>query len=309
MKTAAFTHLHVHSQYSLLDGAIRLPDLFSTVRTHGMDTVALTDHGNMYGVVDFYKRAKQEGVRPIFGCETYITGDRLDRTERKNYHLILLAKDQVGYQNLTYLNSKGFLEGFYHNPRIDKALLKERSQGLIGLSACLGGEVAQALSRGGYAAAKEAALEYQSLFEKGDFYLEVMDNGLPEQAVLNGELRRIAGETGIPLVATGDCHYVRREDARAHEVLMAIQQGRTLTDDKRLKHDVDAYYIKSPAEFERAFHDVPQALESTVEIAGRCHVELDLGKTYLPRYKVPPEFATAEGVEDLDRYCGHIARE
>jgi DNA polymerase-3 subunit alpha len=305
----SFTHLHVHSQYSLLDGAIRLPDLFKTVRGHGMDAVALTDHGNMYGVVDFYKRAKQEGIKPIFGCETYITSDRFDRTERKNFHLILLAKDQVGYHNLTYLNSKGFLEGFYYNPRIDKQLLKEHSEGLIGLSACLGGEVAQSLQRGGYAAAKEAALEYQSLFGKGDFYLEVMDNGIPEQAVLNDELRRISQETGIPLVATGDCHYVQRADARAHDVLMAIQQGRTLADEKRLTHkDIDAFYIKSAAEFEAAFHDLPQALESTVEIARRCNVELDLGKTYLPRYKVPPEFGVGEAA-DLDGYCAQIARE
>ena len=304
---AAFTHLHVHSQYSLLDGAIRLPDLFSTVKGHGMDAVALTDHGNMYGMVDFYTRAKQEGVKPIFGCETYITSDRFDRTERKNFHLILLAKDQVGYQNLQYLNSKGFLEGFYYNPRIDKKLLKERSEGLIGLSACLGGEVAQSLARGGYAAAKDVALEYASIFGKGDFFLEVMDNGLPEQATLNGELGNISRETGIPLVATGDCHYVRRKDARAHEVLMAIQQGRTLTDDKRLKHDVDAYYIKSAAEFEAAFHDLPQALESTALIAKRCNVELDLGKTYLPQYKVPPEFG--EGDAGIDAYTRQIAKE
>jgi DNA polymerase-3 subunit alpha len=219
-----------------------------------------------------------------------------------------LAKDQVGYHNLQFLNSKGFLEGFYYNPRIDKALLKERSQGLIGLSACLGGEVAQSLQRGGYAAAKEAALEYASLFDQGDFYLELMDNGIPEQAVLNGELKRISHETGIPVVATGDCHYVRRTDAKAHEVLMAIQQGRTLADEKRLSHSVDAFYIKSAAEFEAAFHDLPQALESTVDIAKRCNVELKLGETYLPRYKVPPEFGVGDSA-DLDGYCAKVARD
>ncbi len=304
-----FTHLHVHSQYSLLDGAIRLPDLFKTVRGHGMDAVALTDHGNMYGMVDFYKRAKAEGIKPIFGCETYITSDRFDRTERKNYHLILLAKDQVGYHNLQYLNSKGFLEGFYYNPRIDKTILRERSEGLIGLSACLGGEIAQTLNSGGYAAAREVAKEYAGIFAPGDFFLEVMDNGLPEQAVLNGELRNIAKETGIPLVATGDCHYVARKDARAHEVLMAIQQGRTLTDEKRLKHDVDSYYIKTSAEFETAFHDLPQALESTADIAKRCNVELDLGKTYLPRFRVPPEFGGNGPSEtwDLDGFTRTVA--
>ena len=185
--SGTFTHLHVHSQYSLLDGAIRLSDLFKTVRGHGMDTVALTDHGNMYGMVDFYKRAKAEGVKPIFGCETHITSDRTDRTERKNHHLILLAKDQVGYHNLQYLNSMGFLEGFYYNPRIDKKILRDHADGLIGLSACLGGEIAQTLQRGGYEAAKEVAKEYAGIFGEGNFYLEMMDNGLPEQAVLNGE--------------------------------------------------------------------------------------------------------------------------
>ena len=306
---SSFTHLHVHSQYSLLDGAIRLADLFKTVRGHGMDSVALTDHGNMYGMVDFYKRAKAEGVKPIFGCETYITTDRTDRTERKNYHLILLAKDQVGYHNLQYLNSKGFLEGFYYNPRIDKKLLRERSEGLIGLSACLGGEISQTLSRSGYEAAKEVAREYADIFGKGDFFLEIMDNGLPEQAVLNGELRRMSKETGIPLVATGDCHYVKREDARAHEVLMAIQQGRTLSDDKRLKHDVDSYYIKSASEFESAFSDISEALENTVAIAKRCNVELKLGETYLPTYAVPRELIAGDKAtkEELDQYTRKVA--
>src|SRR5262245_25189529 len=179
---AEFTHLHLHSQYSLLDGAIRLPDLFQTVKRFGMDAVALTDHGNMYGMVDFYKRAKAEGVKPIFGCETYVSAtDRFDKTERKNYHLILLAKNQEGYRNLQYLNSRAFLEGFYYHPRIDKQLLKDHSAGLIGLSACLGGEVAQSLMKGGYDKAKESAREYASLFEDGSFYLEVQPNGLTEQ--------------------------------------------------------------------------------------------------------------------------------
>src|SRR5262250_1102656 len=179
---AEFTHLHLHSQYSLLDGAIRLSDLFKTCKQYGMDSVALTDHGNMYGMVDFYKKAKEAGVKPIFGCETYISAtDRFDKTERKNYHLILLAKNQEGYKNLQYLNSMGFLEGFYYHPRIDKKLLKEHCRGLIGLSACLGGEVAQSLMKGGYQHAKQTALEYRDLFEPGAFHLEVQPNGLAEQ--------------------------------------------------------------------------------------------------------------------------------
>ncbi len=300
---ANFTHLHLHSQYSLLDGAIRLSDLFSTVKKFGMDTVALTDHGNMYGMVDFYKRAKEAGVKPIFGCETYVSAtDRFDKTERKNYHLILLAKNQTGYKNLQYLNSMGFLEGFYYHPRIDKKLLKERSDGLIGLSACLGGEVAQSLMKGGVAAAKQSALEYRDLFAPGDFYLEVQPNGLSEQEQVNSEWRKISRETGIGLVATGDCHYVNRSDARAHEILMCIQQGKTIHDEKRLHHKTDAYYIKSPDEFNAYFHDLPEALENTIHIAKQCNVELELGKTFLPKYGVPEGY-------DRDTYIQKIAIE
>src|SRR5689334_19097496 len=186
-----FTHLHLHTQYSLLDGAIRVKDLFSKVRALGMDTVAVTDHGNMFGAIDLYTEAKNHGVKLVFGCETYVAAtDRTDRTNRRNYHLILLAKDDVGYKNLSYLNSMGYLEGFYYNPRIDKQLLKEHSQGLIGLSACLGGEVAQTLEKHGIAAAEETAREYASLFEPGDFYLELMPTKTPEQQQLNDELRR-----------------------------------------------------------------------------------------------------------------------
>ncbi len=296
-----FTHLHLHSQYSLLDGAIRLGDLFTTVKKFGMTSVALTDHGNMYGMVDFYKKAKEAGVKPIFGCETYVSAtDRFDKTERKNYHLILLARNQEGYRNLQYLNSMGFLEGFYYHPRIDKKLLKERSAGLFGLSACLGGEVAQTLMKAGYDKAKEVALEYRDLFEPGAYHLEIQPNGLADQEKVNESWRRMSRETGIPLVATGDCHYVNRSDARAHEILMCIQQGKTINDEKRLVHSTDAYYIQSPEEFNNHFKDVPEALENTVKIAQACNVDLDLGKTYLPHYKVPEGF-------DLDSYIRKVA--
>jgi DNA polymerase-3 subunit alpha len=283
-----FTHLHLHTQYSLLDGAIRVKDLFTKVHELGMDTVAVTDHGNMFGAIDLYTEAKAHGTKLIFGCETYVAAtDRHDRTNRRNYHLILLAKDDVGYKNLTYLNSMGYLEGFYYNPRVDKQLLKDHSEGLIGLSACLGGEIAQTLEKHGVAAAEETAKEYASMFAPGDFYLELMPTPMPEQETLNGELVRMSKKLGIPLVATNDCHYVNRTDAQAHDVLMAIQTGKSLKDEKRLKHVVDSYYMKSPAEMDLAFKDVPEAIENTVKIAAQCNVKLKLDQTFLPKYQVP----------------------
>src|SRR3989304_1335301 len=254
-----FTHLHLHTAYSLLDGAIRLPDLFPRVLEQGMKSVAMTDHGNMFGAVDFYKQAKKFGVKPIFGCETYVAeGDRTDRTNRKSPHLILLARNEIGYRNLIYLNSMGFLEGFYYHPRIDKKLLKEASEGLIGLSAGLGGEVAQTVMRQGVERARTVAREYAALFEPGSFFLEVMPNGLEEQDKVNDAYRTLGPELGIPVVATNDCHYVNRGDYQAHEILMCIQQKRTVHDEKRLHHKTDAYYIKSPQEMEAAFHDWPE---------------------------------------------------
>jgi DNA polymerase-3 subunit alpha len=285
---AEFTHLHLHTQYSLLDGAIRVKDLFPRVLELGMDTVAVTDHGNMFGAVDLYTAAVKHGVKLIFGCETYVAAtDRKDRQNRRSFHLILLAKDEIGYRNLSYLNSMGYLEGFYYNPRIDKQLLREHSEGLIGLSACLGGEVAQTMLKQGIAEAEKTALEYKDLFAPGDFYLEMMPNGLPEQDQLNDEYRRMGPRLGIPLVATNDCHYVHRGDAVAHEVLMAIQSGKTIADEKRLKHPTDAYFIKSAAEMTQPFADVPEALENTVAIARRCNVALHLDDPRLPNFQVP----------------------
>jgi DNA polymerase III subunit alpha len=298
-----FAHLHLHTSYSLLDGAIRLDDLFPKVLEQGMKSVAMTDHGNMFGAVDFYKKAKAAGVKPIFGTETYVAGnDRTDRTNRKNHHLILLAKDEAGYQNLTYLNSMGYLQGFYYHPRIDKPLLKERSQGLIGLSACLGSELAQAVLKEGVEKAKDVAREYQSLFDPGCYFLEVMPNGLDEQQLVNDAYRKIGRELDIPVVATNDCHYVNRGDYKAHEVLMAIQQGRTIDDDKRLSHKNDAYYIKTPEEMNAAFRDWPEVLENAARIADMCKVELSLGKTMLPQYKVPEGFT-------IESYVRHVAAE
>ncbi|MCG5054733.1 MAG: DNA polymerase III subunit alpha [Myxococcales bacterium] len=282
-----FTHLHLHTQYSLLDGAIRVDELFPRVLERGMKSVAMTDHGNLFGAIHFYETAKAHGVKPIFGCETYVAPDRLDKTERKSNHLILLAKNEVGWKNLSYLNSMGFLEGFYFNPRIDKKLLREHHEGLIGLSACLGGEVAQTLTRKGPEAAETVAREYDDIFGRGNFFLEMMPNGLEEQEQVNGHLVEMSKKTDIPLIATNDCHYVDRRDARPHEILLCVQQKRTINDEKRLKHTSDAYWVKSPAEMESYFKHIPEALENAARIGEMCKVEFDLKQNHLPRYKVP----------------------
>jgi len=297
-----FSHLHLHTQYSLLDGAIRLDDLFPQVLARGMKSVAITDHGNLFGALDFYETAKKHGVKPIFGCETYIAPDRHDRTERKSNHLILLAKDNVGWKNLSYLNSMGYLQGFYYNPRIDKALLREHSEGLIGLSACLGGEVAQTCLRRGPEAAEHAAREFNDIFGQGNFFLELQPNGLEEQEQVNGHLIDLAKRTGIPLVATNDCHYLNKEDARAHEILMCVQQKKTIHDDKRLHHRNEAFFVKTPAEMDAYFAHIPEAMENAARIGELCNVTFDLGNTYLPKFRVPDGF-------DSGTYLGHLAEE
>ncbi|PID38421.1 MAG: DNA polymerase III subunit alpha [Proteobacteria bacterium] len=303
MSTQSFTHLHLHSQYSLLDGAIRLNDLYPRLHEYGMSSVALTDHGNMFGALDFYKSARKADIKPIFGCEVYITDrDRNDRSERRSFHFILLAKNEQGYRNLTYLVSMGYIEGFYYTPRIDKALLREHSNGLIGTTACLGGEAAQALFNRGSAAMEEVVSEYKTIFEPDSFYLELQPNGLTEQEELNERLIKLGAKLSIPLVATNDCHYLERKDAVAHDCLMCVQMGKQVSDKDRLKHEIDEYYVKSPQEMEQAFHHVPEALENTITIANMCDVTLDLGQTYLPNYKVP------EG-HDLESFLALQARE
>ena len=285
---AEFTHLHVHTQYSLLDGAIRVKDLFPKLKERGMDTVAVTDHGNMFGAIDVYTEAKAHDVKVIYGCETYVAStDRFDRTNRRNYHLVLLAENDVGYKNLSYLNSMGYLEGFYYNPRIDKQILRDHHEGLIAMSACLGGEVAQTLQKQGLAEAETVAREYADIFGAGNYFLELMPTRTPEQQELNEALVKMGAKLGLPVVATNDCHYVDRADSAAHEVLMAIQTGKSLGDERRLKHTVDSYFLKTPAEMNADFMSVPQALESTVAIAKRCNVKHKFGETFLPKFKVP----------------------
>lgn len=283
-----FVHLHVHTEYSLLDGACRISRLIEHVQALGQKAVAITDHGVMYGVIDFYKQAKKAGIQPIIGCEVYVAPrSRFDKTYELDgdaYHLVLLCKNQTGYKNLIYLCSMGFVEGFYSKPRIDFELLKEHSEGLVCLSACLAGQVQQLLAAGNYEAAKDTALAYQGLFEPGDYYLELQDHGIAEQAVVNAGLKRLSQETGIPLVATNDAHYLRRQDASIHDVLLCIQTGKLVEDEERMRFSGQEFYIKSGDEMAQLFPDCPQALENTVRIAEKCRLDFDFGSHHLPKF-------------------------
>jgi len=299
----SFTHLHLHSLYSLLDGAIRMKDLIKTVKEKGMSSVAVTDHGNMFATIDFYKKAKDAGIKPIIGMETYVAGPkgRADRSEKVGHHLILLAKDKDGYDNLKYLSSMAYREGFYYHPRIDKKILSEHSKGLFALTACLGGEVTGAAYRGDMDHARKAALEYKNIFEPGHFFLEVQSNGMPEQVTANTNLKQLSRDLDIPLCATADAHYIKKEDARAHELLMCIASGKTLADGKRMKHSTDKLYVTSPQEMLEYFHDTPEAVHNTQRIVEQINLELKLGKPMLPTFQVP-EGSTA------DSYMADLAR-
>ena len=294
-----FVHLHVHTQYSLLDGAIRLKDLLETAVGYQMPAVAITDHGNMFGALEFYDMARKAGIKPIIGCEVYLAPrSRLDRhtggeltangEEDRNYHLVLLAKDLTGYRNLLKLVTRAYLEGFYYKPRIDKALLRQYHEGLIGLSSCLKGEIASLLLRNQDGTARKTALEYAEIFGPENFYLELQANGIPEQDAVNETLIRMGKDLGIPLAATNDCHYLRKADARAHEVLLCIQTGKTILDEKRMKFQTDHLYFKSPEEMARAFSHVPEALENTLVIAERCNLDLQLGEYHFPDFPLEP---------------------
>ncbi len=297
-----FAHLHLHTQYSLLDGAIRTRDLCKTVHERGMKSVAVTDHGNMFGTVQFYEEAKKWGVKPILGCEAYLSdGEMGARTDRKNYHIVLLAKNRTGFANLQKLVSFGYLRGFYYNPRIDRKVLADHSEGLIGLSACLSGHVSRLLLADKVDEARERVLEYKNIFEPGSYFLELQPNGLANQEKINPLLAQLGRDCGVPLVATNDCHYVNRSEAHAHEVLMCMGQGRTLDDPKRMKHDCDEFFIKTPQEMEPYFQQYPEALENACRIARMCDVELELGQPELPDFKLP------EGAgEDLPGYLRQV---
>ncbi len=300
-----FAHLHLHTQYSLLDGAIRTKDLCKTVLDRGMKSVAVTDHGNMFGTIQFYEEAKKHGIKPILGCEAYISdGPAKARSDRKNYHIVLLAKNREGFANLQWLVSKGYLEGFYYSPRIDRTILRERSKGLVGLSACMSGHVSRLILDGRMDEARERVLEYKDIFEPGSYFLELQPNRLEKQEILNPILAQLAKDCGVPIVATNDCHYVDRSEAHAHEVLMCMGQGRTLDDPKRMKHECDEFFIKRPDEMAPYFAQYPEALENACRIARMCNVELDLGRPELPAFRLP------EGIDDdLPGYLRKVAHD
>ena len=297
-----FCHLHLHTQYSLLDGFSKIENLMDKVKELGMDSVAITDHGVMFGVVDFYKKAKKKGINPIIGCEVYVSfRSRHDREniDKKSYHLILLAENNEGYQNLIKIVSAGFVEGFYYKPRVDYEILKKYSKGIIALSACLAGEIPQRLMEGKYPEAKLAAERLSELFGRDNFYLELQDHDIPEQARVNMYIQKLSRETGIPMVATNDVHYLTKEDWKTHEILMCIQTGKTLQDEHRMEFKTNEFYLKSPDEMEDLFKGYEGALENTVKIAQRCRVDFDFDTIHLPEYKVEDGKTPSEFLREL----------
>ncbi len=284
-----FTHLHLHTEYSLLDGACRIKPLLDRVKELGMEHCAVTDHGVMYGVVDFYQAALDRGIHPVIGCEVYVCDDMHEKrsTAREYSHLILLCENQKGYQNLAYMVSRGFTEGFYYKPRVDYKLLEQYSEGLICLSACISGDIPKLLLEERYDDAREMARRYEHIFGKGNFYIEIQDHGITEEKQVLPRLIRLARELEIPLVATNDCHYIHREDAQAQEVLMCIQTGKTMSDDSRMKMQCEELYVKSEEEMRELFGSIPEALENTNKIAERCNVEFDFKTTHLPKFPLP----------------------
>ena len=288
----SFTHLHVHTEYSLLDGSNKIKEYVSRVKELGMNSAAITDHGVMYGVIDFYKAARAAGIKPILGCEVYVApGSRFDRElshgDDRYYHLVLLAENNKGYQNLMKIVSKGFVEGYYYKPRVDMEVLETYHEGIIALSACLAGEVQRYLVRGLYEEAKETAYKYEKCFGKGNFFLELQDHGIPEQKTVNAGLMRMSQETGIELVATNDVHYTYAEDAEPHDILLCLQTGKKLSDENRMRYEGGQYFVKSEEEMRALFPYAAQAIDNTQKIADRCNVEIEFGVTKLPHFDVP----------------------
>ena len=314
-----FTHLHVHTEYSLLDGSNKIKEYVARVRELGMDSAAITDHGVMYGVIDFYREAKAAGINPILGCEVYVApNSRFDREvgsdEDRYYHLVLLAENNQGYANLMKIVSLGFVEGFYYRPRVDKELLRQYHEGIIALSACLAGEVPRYLTRGLYEEARQTALEYQEIFGKDNYFLELQDHGIPDQRLVNQQLLRMSEELHSPLVATNDVHYTYEDDVAAHDILLCIQTGKKLTDENRMRYEGGQYFVKSPEQMAELFPYALQALENTHKIAKRCHVEIEFGVTKLPRFDVPSPYTSWEYLnklcyEGLDERYGDRAEE
>ena len=312
-----FTHLHVHTEYSLLDGSNKINEYVARVKEMGMNSAAITDHGVMFGCIDFYRAAKAAGIKPILGCEVYVApGSRFDReigqAEDRYYHLVLLAENNHGYENLMKIVSKAFVDGFYYKPRVDMDLLQEYHEGIIALSACLAGEVAKNITRGMYEEAKSAALRYEKIFGKGNFFLELQDHGIPQQQRVNQQLLRMSQETGIALVATNDVHYTYDTDAEAHDILLCVQTRKLLSDENRMRFEGGQYYVKSPEEMAELFPYIPEALENTQKIADRCEVEIEFGVTKLPKFDVPAPYTSWEYLNKLcydglkERYSGDL---
>jgi len=299
-----FVHLHVHTEYSLLDGSNKISEYVARVKELGMDSAAITDHGVMYGVIDFYREAKKAGINPVLGCEVYVApGSRFDREitggDDRYYHLVLLAENNTGYANLMKIVSKGFVDGYYYKPRVDKELLRQYHEGIIALSACLAGEVQRYLARGMYEDAKEKALEYQDIFGRGNYFLELQDHGIPEQRLVNQRLLQMSEELGIELAVTNDVHYTYAEDEKPHDILLCIQTGKKLADENRMRYEGGQYYVKSQEEMAALFPYARQAVENTQKIADRCHVEIEFGVTKLPRYDVPDGMTSWEYLNKL----------
>ena len=300
----AFAHLHVHTEYSLLDGSNKITEYVNRIRELGMTAGAITDHGVMYGVIDFYRAAKKAGINPILGCEVYVApGSRFDREQVKGedryYHLVLLAENNVGYANLMKIVSKGFVDGYYYRPRVDMEVLETYHEGIIALSACLAGEVQRYLTRGMYEEAKAIALKYETCFGKGNFFLELQDHGIPEQAQVNQQLLRMHQELGIDLVATNDVHYTYEKDAEAHDILLCLQTGKKLSDENRMRYEGGQYFVKSEEEMKALFPYALDAIENTQKIADRCHVEIEFGVTKLPKFDVPDGYTSWEYLNKL----------
>ena len=300
----SFTHLHVHTEYSLLDGSNKIKEYVARVKELGMNSAAITDHGVMFGCIDFYKEARAQGIKPILGCEVYVApGSRFDREtsrgEDRYYHLVLLAENNTGYSNLMKIVSAGFIDGFYYKPRVDMEILEKYHEGIIALSACLAGEVARAMVRNQYEMGKEAALRYEKIFGKGNFFLELQDHGISEQRMVNQQLMRLSAETGIKLVATNDIHYTYAEDADSHDILLCLQTGKKITDEDRMRYEGGQYFVKSEAEMASLFPYAPQAIENTQKIADRCNVEIEFGVTKLPKFDVPEGYTSWEYLNKL----------
>ena len=305
MENKKFVHLHLHTEYSLLDGACRIKDLPQKVKELGQDTVAITDHGCMYGVVDLYKACQKEGIKAIIGCEVYVAlrtrFDKVHKVDSSPYHLVLLCKNAVGYQNLIKMVSAGYIEGFYNRPRVDLELLQSHHEGLIALSACLAGEIPRRLTAGDYEGAKETALRYLDIFGEGNYYIEVQNHGIKEQQRILPLFRKLSDETGIPLVATNDCHYLNKDDAKMQNILVCIQTNHVYGDGGTLEFPTDEFYLKSRAEMEEALPDFQDAMDNTVKIAEQCYFDFTFGQTKLPNFTPPDGRDNLEYFTDLSR--------